>query len=173
MSNINLATKRNLQNNPKIMSKSLVISMVALILLLCLYGALLLINKKISAQTSSTHDQYETEYNKFLASNASDVVDFKNRSVVAQKLISEDKAMSNMLDQIESSILPAVYLSSYEYDKDKKTILLSCVGDNFNTEARQILSFKESGYFAQVIPGQSRIDAQTNQLNFTINLKLK
>lgn len=173
MSNINLATEEIPQNNPRSTSKNLVISIVALILLLCLYGALLFVNKKISSQIVSTHNQYETEYNKFLTSDASDVIDFKNRSAVAQRLISGNKSMSDMFGQIESSILPAVYLTSYKYDKNKKTIVLSCVGDNFNTEAKQILSFKESGYFAQAIPGQSHISAQTNQLNFTINLKLK
>ena len=173
MSNINLAIEETPKNNSRTVKTGLLISAIVLILLICLYGALLFINKKVSAQISSVQNQYKTEYNKLLAGDGNNIIDFENRSKVAQKLISQDKPVSVSFSQIENSLLPAVYLTSYKYDKKKGMITLDCVGDNFNTVAKQILSFKENGYFSQVIPGASQINILTNQLNFSINLKIK
>ncbi|HHE45915.1 MAG TPA: hypothetical protein ENL05_01005 [Candidatus Moranbacteria bacterium] len=173
MSNINLALGETPRNNSRTAKSGLLISAIVLILLICLYGALLFINKKVSAQISSVQNQYKTEYGKLLAGDGNNIIDFENRSKVAQELISQDKPVSILFSQIESSLLPAVYLTSYKYNKKEGIIALNCVGDNFNTVAKQILSFKENGYFSQVIPGQSQIDVKTNQLNFSINLKIK
>ena len=173
MSNINLATGETPRNNSRTSKSGLLISVIVLILLICLYGALLFINKKVSAQISSVQNQYKTEYGKLLAGDGNNIIDFENRSKVARKLISQNKPVSVSFSQIENSLLPSVYLTSYKYDKKKGIIALNCVGDNFNTVAKQILSFKENKYFYQVIPGASQINAQTNQLSFSINLKIK
>jgi hypothetical protein len=137
------------------------------------YGVLVYFNRDLSSKIQAVESQYKSEYDKFLTGNANAVLDFENRRVVAGDLMEQDRSMNEFLQEIENRLLPAVYLESYEYDRDKKSLNLFCVGDNFNTIARQILNFKESNYFLSVIPGSSAVNPQTNQLNFSLELKIK
>jgi hypothetical protein len=170
--NLNLVKEEEAPKNTGIFSKSLITSILILIITGILYGALLFINKNISTKIQGVDSQYQEEYNKFLSGNANEIIDFKNRNDAAGKLLSSDQPMNKILAQIESSILPAVYLDSLSYDKDKKLVLLSCFTDNFNTVAKQILSFKQNDYFSAVIPGPSLMKEQ-NKLNFSVDLKIK
>lgn len=170
--NLNLATK-DVSQDRATLGSGIVVSFIVLILVLLLYGALLYFNRNLSFQIKNTQDQYQSEYNKFLVGNGSEVLDFENRSIVAKELMAEDQSIIEILNKIEEFILPSVYLSSFNYSKGKKLISLDCVGDNLNTVAKQILSFKQSGYFSEVTPGPSLINSQTSEMNFKIDLKIK
>jgi hypothetical protein len=174
MPNINLATEDVSENKPSLVGKGLTLSIVILVLTFVLYGALLFINYGLSSKIKTAQDEYGVEYNKFLSGNGNEILDFKNRGDAAEKAIAENKSMADVLSRIESSTLPAVHLDSLKYDESKEVITLLCIGDNFQTEAKQILSFKQNDYFSAVIPGRSFVDPQNaNKLSFYIDLKIK
>lgn len=176
MQSINLATEGEIKKDSgSIFGKSIIIAIAILIFVLILYAALLFLNRNLVSKFEVTNGQYKAEYNNFLEGNANKVIDYKNRSESAASLLDNNTSMGETFRKLEASLVPSIYLNSFEYDKLKKTITLSAVADNFNTVAKQILSFKESGHFSDVIPGKSAYENQGEDsvLVFNVILKLK
>ncbi len=174
MSSINLVVEEEVQRDyPSFLQNGLVTASVILILLLAVYGGLVYTNQKLTAEIQSVHSQYTDEYSKFLAGNANDVIDFKNRSDVARSLIGQNYSTKNVFNQAESSVLPTVYLDSLSYNGKTRTVELACVTNGFNMEAKQLLGFKENSGFSSLVLGKSVIDAKTGLVNFTVSLKMK
>lgn len=173
MLDVNFETNENKKNEPKALGKSIAGSIIGLLLVVCLYVALNLTGKLLNSKITAVENQNKVDYSNFLAGKGNDVIDFKNRSLAAKNAISQGQLASDILAQIEKTILPNVYLDSFSYDNKDKSIALKCVGDNFNTEAKQILSFKESGFYSSVVPTSGAYDSEGKKLNFSINLKLK
>ena len=175
MSNLNLTTggAEVEKRRGGSLGTATVIPILILILVLVAYGAIIYLGTRVDAEKQTVTAQYENEYAKFLAGNAGAVLDYGQRSVLAGKLADENQLTSEIFQEVEKAVLPSVYLDSFEVDREKNTVILTCVGGNFNTVAKQIMSFKQSEYFSSVEPGQSLVDAATNKLNFVINLKTK
>lgn len=174
MSTINLAVEEGTSSQyPKFFKGGLVGSIIVLALVLCTYAGLLYANKNINAQIQTANAQYADEYNKFLAGNANEVIDFRNRSAAAETLISQSKTVKELFNQLESSFLPAVYLNSLTYDHSNNTLTLNCVTTGFNVEAKQIMSFQENSAVASVVVGKGTVDAKTGETDFVVSLKMK
>lgn len=172
MPNINLTTEDFSKEGGFALGGGTISLLVVIVLLLGGYGFLLFAKKEAVSETENIKSKYQEEYDVFLSGGGSEVIDFKNRSDIAKKLLVKNRSMSEALMQIESSILPSVYLESFSYDESKKTVTLNCVGDKFETVAKQILSFKSNPYFESVAFGQSVIDSQTNKLKFSFDFKI-
>ncbi|MFA7319806.1 MAG: hypothetical protein WC022_04410 [Parcubacteria group bacterium] len=174
MSTINLAVEQETTDGyPKFFRNGVVGVTVVLIVVLCLYGGLLYANKKIMAEIKSVDNQYTDEYNKFLAGNANDVIDFKNRSAISENLLNKNYPIKNIFSAAESSVLPTVYLESLSYDSNNKTVNLSCVAPGFFDVAKQVESFKQNEAFSSFALGKSAIDSKTGLINFDVILKMK
>ena len=175
MSTINLAAEEEEKNPayPSFLKGGLVGASAIFVLMLCLYGGLLYANKKLTAEIKAVDSQYADEYGKFLAGNANDVIDFKNRSTIAAKLIDQNYLANDIFSQVEKTVLPGVYLDSLAYNSSNKTLELVCVTNGFNAEAKQVLSFKENDAFSSFMLGKSAIDAKTGLVNFAVSLKVK
>jgi hypothetical protein len=169
----NLSTENLTKKSDRGLDKNIIFSVGILILVIAAFATLWFIKSNLSAKVQAIHDQSQEKYNVFLAGNGSEVVDFKNRSDYAEKLLASDVSMNDFLEKVEKSILPSVILNSFEYDKKGKFIKISCGGDNFNTVAKQVLSFKQSGDFTDVILGESTYNSKENKMTFSINLTIK
>ncbi len=174
MSNINLAIgNQENRNNKRPPKKGMVIAIIALTVTIIVYGGLIVLQKKVAAQVQVAKSQYQIKYKKVLAGKVNDVLDFKNRTSVAKKMLAQREDMNEILNNIESAMIPAVHLESLNYDKTKNIILLNCISGSFYSVARQILSFKEDSFFITVVPGNNFLDTQTGEVHFIIKLKLK
>ncbi len=173
MSSVNLKTDDwEMESGGSWVDKNIVIAFVVLILVFLLYGALWGVDKFLTSEIQKVHGQYAEKYNVFIAGNGNEIIDFENRSAVAKELMASEEPAVLAMGQIENTLVPPIYLTSYKYENGKKTITLEGMADNFNTIAKQILSFKESGYFSAVIAGPASFD-KDNKLNFSINLVKK
>lgn len=173
MSSINLAVEKETSGYPNFFGGGLVGSLVVLVLVLCLYGGLLYEDKKFTAEIQAVHKQYTNEYSKFLAGNANNVVDFKNRSTIAGDLLSKSYPTKNVFNAVESSVLPTVYLDSLSFNGANNKVDMTCVASGFFDVAKQIESFKENDAFSSFALGKSAIDAKTGLINFEVSLKVK
>jgi len=174
MPNINLVTEEYSRKKNGSLGTGLIFAIVVLVLLVATYGALIFLNRNLTSKIKITQDEYKSEYDNFLAGKGNEIFDFKNRSDVARKMLAEDQSMAGILVQIEASILPSVHLEALKYDKTGRKVTLSCIGDNFETLAKQVLSFKQNNYFSAVIPGQGKLDPENvNKIIFDINLIIK
>jgi len=173
MPGINLAVEKEATRYPDFYKGGLVGSIIALILVLCVYGVLIFINKDLNNQIKDVKSQYTAEYNKFLSGNANDVLDFKNRGDIAKELLAKGYPAQNIFSQLESSVLPMVYLQSLQYNGSTNSLELGCVTSGFDSEAKQIASFQQNNNFSSFSLGKSSIDPKTGLVNFAITLKLK
>lgn len=176
MQNINLITdEESKKNTSSILGKNTVVALAILGLILVLYGAILFLNKNTASKIGEISGAYQEKYDSFLEGNANEIIDYKNRSETAKDLLDNNMSSSNLFQFIEESLIPSVYLDSYEYEAEEKTITLSIIADNFNTVSKQILSFKESGYFSELTLQKIIHQTQANELalSFDVVLKIK
>lgn len=104
-------------------------------------------------------------------SSANIVSDFAVRLAKAQENISGKRDPVAALKNLESTVVSGANLESYTYNKDKNSLLLTMAADSFPAVARQLLNFKKSEYFQDVmISGISR--TETSKIGFTIDMKI-
>jgi hypothetical protein len=161
------------------MNTGIIVLFIVFVLVLVLYGTLLFLNKTTDSQIASTKQQFDSEYSGLVQGNAKTVADFQNRLDFTSKSIIQSRDAKSDLEAIEKLMVPGAFLNEYKYDDTGKILTLSCIGDSFNTVAKQILSFKKSDYFSNVSSGQTSGNASNNDsgnqggINFVVTLTLK
>lgn len=174
MANINLSTGEVKPGVDLNVSRGGMTSLIfILIVILALYGVEIFWGKKMATETEAINAQFNSNYSNLTTGNPIEVIDFQNRITVAKKLSAEGRDIRESLLDIEKTIIPGVYLSSYEYDQKTGMVILTCIGDNYNLAAKQILNFKKSTYFSDTSGGETELVAETGKVKFVINLKLK
>jgi hypothetical protein len=175
MANINLSSLSQEEKKPEGLAKSALVGLFAiLILILAAWGGLFLYKKYyLEKKISETQVSYDSHLKQLTSDDSKKVIDFQRRLEVSKTLLAQGRNLPDDLSQVESLMVPNAYITSYSYDDANKEISLNCIGDNFNTMAKQILSFKNSAYFSQVIAGSSTVDIQTNKISFPVKLKIK
>lgn len=175
MPNINLITEDVSNKKNFSVGTGLISLLLAVLIFAGVYGYLIYTKGSLIKEIVNTKAEYDVEFAKFLSESGSEVIDFKNRSDIARKLIKEDKSMSEILNNIEKSILPTVYLDNFSYNETEKMITLECIGDNFETVSKQIASLKGNEYFSAVVFGESRINdaiKDSNKVRFALSFKI-
>lgn len=170
MENINLATA---QKKESIVDTGTLKLMLVLILVLLLYGGLSLYGGYLTRKTDDLKMQYSSQHANFMSDASRKVLDFQNRLVISQNLISQERNVNKDIDAVKAVISNGTYLDSYKYDEANRMITLDCYSDNYGTIAKQILSFKKSDYFSSVLVGETKLDSKANVINFTVSLKIK
>jgi hypothetical protein len=174
MANINLSSEGIREKSPmNVGRKGTVTLVLILFLIIATYGGELIYGEKLTKDISQLQNEYKSSYGNLSEGNFLIVADFQNRLNIAKAEIDEGKNIRENLAEIEKLITPGVYLSSYKYTKKDNTILLGCVGDNYNLAAKQILSFKKSTWFSDASGGETSLDSELGKVNFKVNLKLK
>lgn len=174
MSNINLSSFSQEEKKPtQLAEKSLLGIFSVLVLVLAAWAGLFFYGKYLDKSIEQAKQSYQSQIAQLGSEGSKNVIDFQKRLDVSKSLITQGRNIGDDLTQVESLMVPNVYLSGYSYDESGKKISLTCVGDNYNTVAKQILSFKNSSYFSSVAAGSSSVDAQSNKITFPVELKVK
>jgi len=173
MVNINLSTGGNESSGGGIpYKKSLITIIVILVITAGVYAGLLLYTQRVVQADADANAQYSIEYDKLSQGNAKEVYDFQSRMDLASNLMAKGDSVVPSLQELEKVLVPGVYVSSYAYVGQDKTIKLACVGDKFETVAKQILSFKSSNLFSSVSAGETMMTTD-GKINFTLNMGVK
>lgn len=125
------------------------------------------LDKKIAA----TKSDYEAQVAILKGESARNVFDFQSRMDESDKLLSGNIDSKAILQEVEKTIIPEIYLSSLKFDTAKKEIALVCVAKNFEQVARQIASFKKTSYFLGVAAGESEI-TEKGEIEFPVSLSV-
>lgn len=172
MTNINLITEDVSKKKGSLSDTGSVLGLIVLLLVLALYGGILFYKGRVVNEAIQAKSEYDQKYNEAVTGRAKEVADFQNRLVAAGKLIGQGRNVSDNLAAVETALLPNVYLDSYGYDDETSSVTINCVGDNYNTVAKQIRSFKNSSFFSEVASGKTSFDKVKNKIDFEIDLKL-
>jgi len=151
------------------------ISWLAVLLLVVLggYAFLVFYGKNLDKKMNNLKLEYKSKRNSLIEGDAKKVLDFENRLVLSRKLMSEERNVKQDIEKVEGLIISGTYLNSYFYDEGTQAITLSCYADNYETIAKQILSFKSSDYFLSVLAGETKFDVKSNKISFPIVLTIK
>lgn len=173
MVNINLTTAENEGVKKEFpYKKGLTVIIIALVIVGAAYGGIIQYSKQVSKADADAKSTYLVEYDKLAAGSAKEVLDFEQRLELSKSLLSENDATMNSLTELEKTVVPGVYLASYEYNNQENSIKVQCVGENFRSVAQQLVSFKKSALFSSASVGETTL-TEKGKVNFPVNLKIK
>lgn len=173
MVSINLSTGSSVSQKEGLPYKKGIVTIFIVVLLLGgIYGGMVFYRKNLKSQADSANSSYEIEYGKLKGESSKEVIDFQNRLTVAKEVLNQKSLAKETLAEMEKSIASDVYILSYELDAKKRNLTLSCVSDNFNLVAQQLLAFKKSEYFSNVTLGEAKAN-EDGKIEFEVELKIK
>jgi hypothetical protein len=170
MANINLVTNRE---EGSMLGAGAGILFGIFILTGLIYGGLLFYGKQLDNKLTVSNDGFESKAKSFVGSDANKAVDFQQRLVISGELLAEERSGNKDIGKIEEAIVVGVYVGSYKYNNTTKAVTLDCFADNYETVAKQILSFKSFDYFSNVLAGETKFDTKNNKINFPVVLTIK
>lgn len=183
MANINLTTSTQ-EKEPlsfTMINGGLLVITIIFFLTVISYIGIILYSRTVKGHIDDVKNQYNASYESVISNNkAKDVADFQNRTDTIKKLLSSDST-GNVFEDfavIEKIILPNVHIDSYAYDSQKNQVTLQCVADNYNTVAKQILSFKtfkdenNFSYFSVTKAGEATLSPDAGTVSFPVTLKI-
>jgi len=148
MTNINLlesVEKNDSQNKKFVLGKAFVFPAVVLIgIFLLLIGAKLYL-AYLKNKNEKIIEENKLEVSNLSGKNVDRIVNFERRMELGLKELSSKENYDNYLKELESLMVSGASVNSLVYSSSG--IELTILADNFNTVARQMLSFKNSSYF--------------------------
>ncbi len=173
MVNINLTTGGS-QGRGEIPYKSGILAVAAIfIVTLAVYGGIYLYKESLVKKVAATANEYAVERNNFTSKNENkEVMDFQNRLLIAGELLAEKNAGLAALAEMEKTVVPGAYLTSFEFNKEEKNLKIRGLADSFGIVSRQLLSFKKSGFFSRVAAGDNFL-SEGGKVDFSMELKVK
>lgn len=170
MANINLVTDGK---NQKTIGSGIVSLSAVLFLVLAVYASLLFYGKNLEKKTVDLKADYDNKRSSVVVGDSKKILDFQNRLIVARESMTEERSAKQDLEKVEELIVTGTRLNAYTYDESTKAITLDCYASDYDTVAKQILSFKGSSYFPSVLAGETKFDPKNNQINFPVILTIK
>lgn len=152
--------------------KELLALLVIVLILFLAYGGLYYYNDNLKKESLKASEERETKINTFLDSaETKNFFDFQNRLNIANELFVKKDKTQEILGELEKIIIPGIYINSYDYDSEKKTLKLELVCDGYNNVAKQVLSLKKSSYFSEITLSKSNINGN-GEIEMPVELKL-
>jgi len=171
MANINLAANDNLERaKAESFAKGISLISAFLLLSLAVYGGLAFLNGSAAKKISSVKEEYQLEYAKLSDPKNLAIVDFQSRINAAEELLERRNSGYLSVAEIEKTIVQGIYLKSFSFSKSD-SIELEGIASNFETLAKQILSFKKSDFFSSVEVGKTGLDDKGG-VAFALSLKI-
>ena len=156
MANINLldSVEKNDSRNEKFVWGApfifpIVIVVVAFLLLIGAKAYLAYLGNK----NEKIKEENKLETSNLTGKNVDRVVNFERRMELGFKELKSSEDYDNYLKELESLMVSGARIDSLKYSSSGIEIIISA--DNFNTAARQILSFKNSSYFRDLKMGKT------------------
>lgn len=142
--------------------KTLLLSLVLLVLVLGLFGGLRLYNMYHYDQEIAKIDLQIAETSKKLDSEtATEVYDFSKRLETMKETIAMDpKRMTEYLAVLQKAVVPDSRITSFEYDKSSGQITISGVAGSLETVAKQIRSLKMQPDFTEAAVKDLGVDSR-------------
>lgn len=173
MVNINLSTSQDVQIGlrEKINNGIVPLIVVLGIVIGGLHFGLIMWKDNLIAKIAVANDSYQVVYTELTGGRNKDIIDFQNRISSAKKMLKQEDKTIEVLKNVEKSMISGVYIEALTEDNNAKTLVLRCIADNYNTVAKQMLSFKRADYFSEVIAGNMKLN-KNGKIEFSVNMKI-
>jgi hypothetical protein len=168
MNNINLlesAQGKNGLNGSSIRrSGAFIIPFLILIFIFLAWGGTKFYSSHLTGQIAEENSKIQSETATLSGKNVDRVIDFNERMNRSLKETSSRSNINDCFKDLENSMVSGARIDSLSYSEDR--IDIKVVADNFQTVARQILSFKNSNYFKDLKMAETSRDAD-GKVNFS------
>ncbi len=168
MVNINLTTADAEAKEKVDFAKSIPSLIVVLVLVVVIYAGIMIYEKNLNNNIQKLNSNYASQANQ-LEKSSKDIMNFQNRLMAAKSLLAKKDEITANLGELEKDMMPGVYVETYQYSA-QNGLDLTCIADNFDDMAKQILSFKNSANYTATV-GKS--DMSNGKIEFNVNLKDK
>ena len=155
MVNINLVTEKITVKEPRLFKREVVVLFAILSILIVSYGGMIIYQGQLIKKTEQKNAEYQVLFKELTEGNTRDVFDFQNRLNVSRGLVDSQGATLKNLNQLQTVIIPRVYINTFSYSALENKISLECIAADYDAMAKQILSFKQSNLFSAVIVNSS------------------
>ncbi len=151
------------------LNRTIFISLALFVLPLGFYFGMLTYKSFLRKNTLSLETSISEQKNLIAGDTANRVADFSDRLVIVDDILKETKSSPNgILEKIESAMMPVVNVVSYEYDMEKKNIVLKISADSFRSVVEQIVTLKAS-FTSVMIDGNVSIN-KDGKVESTLNI---
>lgn len=162
MSNINLFEsaqgKRSSDKGGFAGGKAFIIPFAVLVIVFAVFGAAKFYSWRLSQEKLAVEAQILSESSTLSGKNIDRVVNFDERMKLALKETSSKNNFSDYLKELENSMVSGAKVDSFKYSPEGSKI--NIVAFDFETMARQTLSFKKSKYFKDFKIGDASRDEE-------------
>jgi len=171
MANINLTSSPQAQDFGAISYlKTPILMIIALAIVGGAYFWINLKTNELVAKTEQDKQAVVVEQKNIKSNNSKIVFDFQDRLILSKGFLEKKRQDLDSLGELEKIVVKGVYLTKYSYSGN--SVSVSCVADNFDNVAKQILNFKSSDYFSPDISTTST-ESKDEKINFGVELKIK
>ena len=172
MTNINLlqsAQGKEDANNKKFkLEKALAIPLAILVAVFLIFGTAKYYSFYLSNKKANL-DSEAKSFSSLSGRNVDRIVDFQERADMAAKNALSKADYDIYLKDLESSVVSGAIINSLMYGS--KGIEVTVNADNFKTVARQMLSFKNSNYFKDLVIEKTSRD-KNGRIQFSLKGKI-
>jgi hypothetical protein len=128
--------------------KGVYISIAILVVTLLVFGGLKTGTTVMASKQKNVNDQINAESSNLANQEVERVSDFTERLNKIDQNIAAKKDPDEILRQVGQGIVQGAMVNSFENTPD--SLVLKVSADNFQTAAKQVLSFKKISYFKSV-----------------------
>ncbi len=176
MANINLyqsSEDEELKNKIFVLGGSFFWSGGVLLLVLAAFVGLKFFSTSLEHDNTSLAGQISKENSNFGGSDLNRVVDFKARMDESVKNISQKYLSENLFGSIEGDVVKGINLVSLDFqlsEGGQKSVSMEMIGLDYNSIAKQILSFKQNESLSEVVVGDMARSEEGIEFVITANL---
>lgn len=148
MSNINLLEsieKNGSQSRKNSWGASFIVPIVILITIFSLLFGAKIYLAYLKNKDEKIVKENELEMSNLSGKNVDRIINFERRMELGLKELSSKENYEDYLKELESLMVSGARVEFFKYSSNAIELIVSA--DNFNTVARQMLSFKNSSYF--------------------------
>lgn len=140
-----------------LLGSSAFLSLGLIILVLLVFGGLRTYSSVLEGNIETTKAEISQESNSLPSPEVNRVISFQQRlDKISELAVKNDPTM--LLRELEKVSFPGTMITALKYSG--RSVEVTLTADNFQTVAKQILSFKKSTYFQDVSTGATTRDTK-------------
>lgn len=138
---------------------SLIVVFILTAITLAAYGGVYFYEKSMANSILTKQEEINIASQKINGPDSKKVIDFQNRLKIAKDYTNKKNDLLETFSEMEKLVVAGVYVNSIDYNKEKGTMNVALMADDYANVAKQISSFNSSQFFKNVSVGKSEVDS--------------
>lgn len=136
-----------------LLKAGVILAALVFVLSCLLWGGLKFYQKSLAEQIDSIRAKQDQIFQAKDKELARSIIDFESGAALIQNLLKNHIYTSEILEKLSALTLPQVQWQTYSLDVKTKSLLVKGRAANYSVVAKQMLAFKEGGFFDVAVSG--------------------